>query len=319
MKKLYVLLFLFTAFSSNGQNIIWTENFITNTCGQGTIANGYSTPNGSWMVTPTGTNDPEANLFYISATENGNGTGNCGTACGTNRTLHVGANDGFYLDEGASYDAGGLCGSFNICVLSNWRAESPVINCTGAIGITLTFNYMEFGYGALDDASLWYYDGTSWSLLDTLAKTACCGGPCNGNRQGQWTYFSIQLPGSASNNSNVKIGFNWTNNDDANGIDPSFAVDDIQLSSFETGVNESYISGISIFPNPAFESIIVNSTSSIENFQYIICDISGRQVAASFLDSERRINISSLSAGYYSFHLLTDRNGIIASSSFIRE
>src|SRR3569832_723763 len=192
MKQLYLLISIFALQYANAQTVFWTEGFPTNTCGQGTLASGYVTPNGTWTVTPTGLNDNESNNFYISATENGNGAGNCGSGCGTNRTLHVGANDGFtQTDPGASYDAGGVCASFNICVASNWRAETPVINCTNYDSISLSFNYMEFGQLAIDDATLWYYDGVSWTQLDALAKTACCGGPCNGNRQGQWEAFTI--------------------------------------------------------------------------------------------------------------------------------
>ncbi|PCH92367.1 MAG: hypothetical protein COB85_08235, partial [Bacteroidetes bacterium] len=49
--------------------------------------------------------------------------------------------------------------------------------------------------------------------------------------QGTWTAFSILLPASANNNDSVKIGFNWTNNDDGVGTDPSVAIDDITLST----------------------------------------------------------------------------------------
>ncbi|MCZ2141517.1 MAG: hypothetical protein LC096_09040, partial [Bacteroidia bacterium] len=53
--------------------------------------------------------------------------------------------------------------------------------------------------------------------------------------QGLWTSYTIQLPPSANNNPNVKIGFGWVNNDDGLGTDPSFAVDDITLSTSPAG------------------------------------------------------------------------------------
>ena len=132
---------------------------------------------------------------------------------------------GLPADNGAAYNAGGLCGSF-FCVLTDKRAESPTINLTGQTNITLNFNYIENGDGALDDASLWYFDGATWTLLDPLAKPPL--GACT--PQGLWTAFSIPLPASANNNANVKIGFRWVNNDDGVGNDPSFAVDDITLT-----------------------------------------------------------------------------------------
>src|SRR5207249_2703406 len=95
---------------------------------------------------------------------------------------------------------------------------------------TISFNYMEYGDGTNDDATLWYYNGATWSQIDPLAKTQCCGGNCNGNLQGKWTAFSMLLPVSANNNANVRIAFHWVNDDDGSGTDPSFAVDDVKLS-----------------------------------------------------------------------------------------
>ncbi|PLW91908.1 MAG: hypothetical protein C0592_13520, partial [Marinilabiliales bacterium] len=69
---------------------------------------------------------------------------------------------------------------------------------------------------------MWYFDGSSWSQLSDPAKTSTACAP-----QGRWTAYNIMLPASADNNANVRIGFNWTNNNNASGTDPSFAVDDI--------------------------------------------------------------------------------------------
>ena len=233
------LIVLFFYLSSNSQTVFWTENFGTG-CNTGQLASSYSGVNGARAVASTGANGVDGNLWYVSAEENGNGDGNCGTGCGTNRTLHISSNASVAGDIGAAYEVGCVPGCFVCDVLgppfclystANLRAESPVINCSGRTAITLAFNYMEYGDGTNDDATLWYYNGASWAQLVNLIKTACCGGPCDpGPLQGQWTAYSTTLPTSANNNANVKIGFNWTNNDDAVGWDPSFAVDDITLS-----------------------------------------------------------------------------------------
>lgn len=236
MKKTTLLFFitgLFAISSLHSQTVFWTEDFGA-ACSQGNLASGTTTANGTWNVTATGTNDPEANVWYISAKEAGVGANNCGadgcTTGNTDRTLHISSNPSWAGDLGAAYEIGGFCGLV-ICVSANARAESPVINCTGQNTITLNFDYIEFGDGTNDNATLWYFDGATWTQLIDLPKTACCGGPCNsGSLQGQWTAFSIALPASANNNPNVRIGFNWTNNDDGVGWDPSFAVDDITLT-----------------------------------------------------------------------------------------
>ena len=214
---------LFT-FHSKAQ-IFWSEGF-QNGCANGCFATAYvGGPNGAWTQTSTGLNDPESNKWFVSGAECGNLPPACGSTCGaTDPSLHIGADDGFAFDPGAAYDAGGFCGVL-FCVTTNMRAESPTINCSGKTNINLYFNYIEGGDGATDDATVWYYDGATWSLLSNMPKTVLCG-----NGQGTWTAFSMLLPASANNNANVKIGFNWTNNDDGVGTDPSFAVDDIDLS-----------------------------------------------------------------------------------------
>ena len=228
-KACAILAVILSLFSFNAKaQVFWTEAF-QNSCVGGSLAclaSTYTGPNGTWTLNPTGTNDPEANKWFISGAECGNAAGACGSTCGaTDPSLHVGADDGFALDPGAAYDAGGLCGVL-FCVTTDMRVESPTINCTGQTTITLAFNYMENGDLTIDDATLWYFNGTVWAQIDPLAKTLF--GACS--PQGRWTAFSILLPASANNNPLVKIGFRWVNNDDGLGTDPSFAVDDITLS-----------------------------------------------------------------------------------------
>jgi len=210
------------------QTSFWTEDFGTG-CDQATYANGVTTSNGTWMVVATGTNDDEANSWFMSGAEAGMGVGSCGDRCTVtpalnNKTLHIGNSDGFGLDDGAIYNAGGICPTF-ACVITNIRAESPVINCSEYIDITLAIAYMEGGDDTTDNATLNYYDGSTWTEILDMPKT----GPTCG-AAGIWEGVSVPLPASANNNPNVQIGINWTNNDDAFGIDPSIVVDDITLS-----------------------------------------------------------------------------------------
>lgn len=237
MRKVILILFLFFYIAINAQ-VFWTETF-NNGCAAGCLANGVNTGNGAWsVVSLAGDANPVVgdlpNQWYISCAENGHTNGVCGTGCqplsavATLASLHLGSTS--IGDTGSAYDAGGLCGIF-WCTNTHKRAESPVINCTGKSGISLNFNYIEYGQSTTDDATVWYFNGTVWALLANPNKTPCCGGSCNpGPLQGQWTATTIPLPASANNNPNVKIGFDWINNDDGLGNDPSFAVDDIKLS-----------------------------------------------------------------------------------------
>lgn len=237
MKLLLTSTLLMCIFSYSAQDVIWTEDFGSG-CNQGQLANAYSGANGSWSISNTGTNEAVANTFYISAAENGNGVGNCGSGCGNNQTLHV-SNvfvDAILIqippDQGAAYydsGASGLCG-FIDCAETNKRVESPVIDCTGYENITLDMAYLEGGNATSDNATIEYNLGSGWVTLDDPAKTLCCGGACNGTNQGIWTSYTISLPEGANDNPNVQIGFKWVNNDDAVGTDPSFAADDITIS-----------------------------------------------------------------------------------------
>ena len=233
-KAIAIVLFMMVSVGAQSQ-VFWQESFGTGACLQGQSAAAYMGSNGAWTIGSPGTNNAQANAWFVSSTEAGMGVGNCGDGCLdvgnsglNNQTLHIGANDGFVLDEGASYDAGGMCG-LGICVLTDTRAQSPTINCTGHTNITLSFNYMLHGTAASDFMTVEYSinNGTSWTLLSTPAITSF--GTCS--PQGLWTAYSVALPVACNNVASVKIGFRWKNNDDGVGTDPSVAIDDITLAT----------------------------------------------------------------------------------------
>ncbi len=214
--------------------VIFNEDFGNDATGcdsQGTLANGYNSGSGAWTITATGTNDADANLWYVSSMEAGVGAGNCGTTCSAtelSRTLHV-SNPaipifGLSADQGAAYNAGGLCPSF-FCVASDVRAESPAINLSGT-GMTLTFDYIHLGDGT-DQCELVYFDGATWVSLGVLPNTAVAS--CGGG-QHLWAQYTWAIPASLNGLANFKIGYRWTNNDDGVGTDPSVAIDNIQIS-----------------------------------------------------------------------------------------
>ena len=215
---------------------LWTEGFGEG-CNQGQLYTSYASPNGNWTQSLTGLNEASSSNWYVSATENNTGEGNCGAVCGTNATLHIGAPSvlGLPADPGAAYYEGlaGFCGLLP-CGATSKRIESPAIDCSGHENITFSFLYIEGG-NAIDNATVWYSDGETWEQIDDPAKTFS--GLCS--PQGQWTALSLNLPESANDNPNVKIGFQWINNDDGDATDPSFAVDDILIQGtvIDTGIN----------------------------------------------------------------------------------
>lgn len=222
MRKLYFLFLLIIGFAVKAQTPFWTENFGTNPVCANVLASAYTSTNGAWTTSLTGTNQTVPNVWYVSATEAGMGVGNCGDGCTSNpilinRTLHVSTGVG---DLGAAYLAGP---GFN----SDIRAQSPTINCSGKSGIVLNFNYLMWGVINQDYCQVMYSadNGVTWTGLGIPPQTPTTS--CSG--QGLWTAHTYNLPASANNNATVKIGFRWQNIN-ATGADPSVAVDDVVLT-----------------------------------------------------------------------------------------
>lgn len=211
-----LLCFFFFSTGYLSAQVFWTETFGTG-CNAGTLANGFVSVNGTWTIdAPVANNDADANRWYISATENGEGVGNCGAACGTNPTLHIGG----MTDNGADYSKGAQTST-------DAKAISPAIDCSNKCAIELSFEYIENGDGTDDNLIVWYFDGSTWTVLEDTPKTPF--GACA--PQGLWTNRTIALPVSANNNADVQIAFQWVNNNDGLGTNPSAAIYNIQLSS----------------------------------------------------------------------------------------
>lgn len=210
--------------------VFWTEGFGDSDCSAaGTSADGFNSANGAWAVTETGLNGPAFNLWFVSSTEAGMGEGECGDGCIdnpalTNNTLHISSSDIGLGDVGAAYFETGFGNVTN----TDRRAESPVIDCTGQIDVTLSFLYIAAGTPGSDQCTIEYYDGAVWSELAVLGPSPATA-PCN--PQGTWSPASYALPASANNNADVRIGFRWVNADDGVATDPSVAIDDITLAS----------------------------------------------------------------------------------------
>jgi len=218
-----IILFLLFICNIAQSQVFWTEDYTSGCASLCTLP--FTSPNGTWTWVSTGANGAHANTWYVSQTEEGLGRGSCGNS-GFDASLHIGNVAGspaaaFFCpngDCGAAYDASS--GDDN----TNARATSPVINCTGKTTITLSFNYLMNGQAGVDYMSVWYYNGATWALLASPPITALCGA------QGKWTNYTVAMPASANNNPNVQIGFNWQNNADNVGTDPSVAIDSVTLS-----------------------------------------------------------------------------------------
>jgi len=220
-----IMAFSFFFSGSAKAQVFWVEDFgVSAACVDGDSVFKYTAGlNGLWTVDASmgaATNADTTDWWFVSVREAYTGSaGACGEGCLTNpplidRTLHVGLSP---LDSGARYNADSAFAA---------RAVSPVINCSTQDDILLSFYYIEGG-DLTDNATVWYFDGVTWSMLADMPKTptVTCG------PESEWTPFFIALPSSANNNPLVQIGFQWENNGDGIGTQPSFAVDSILLTN----------------------------------------------------------------------------------------
>ncbi len=302
MRKIFPAL-IFLIFSCNflsAQTVFWSEDFeavVCNPPNAGCSISTYTGTNGTWSETllPGHTGDAP-NVWYVSCMEAGFPVGGCGNTCAgatppppppnpsaTGQSLHLSSS--ILGDVGAAfYNGSNLVGLLD--ATSETRAESPVIFTGGQNTIQLSFDYLEFGDGAIDDGSVWYFDGAVWTMLSNTIKTTCCLGlglpsPCTGLEQGLWGTTTINLPASANNNTTtgIKIGFRWVNNNDALGIDPSYAIDNIVLSS-NSASNTVGLNNLPVGPFCEGQAINFNFTSSGtfpagNDYQVIMSDANG--------------------------------------------
>lgn len=252
MKKLlFPLLFLLFTGTLKSQTVFWTETFSSGSAARATLAHNYPADvSGNWTQTDIGTQGGSANQWYVSGEECGNAPNTCGSACpNVDASLHISAIGGLCgtPDCGAAYDASGPAN------VTQRRIESPVISTLTLSNIRLDFAYIAAQANAPNDQVKVVYScngGTTWQDLpgaSPLAPTLCCdcnipaicagfglccGLPkvCSGLDQGRWTAISLAMPVCAANNANFRFGFEWQNNGDGIGTDPSIAIDEIALS-----------------------------------------------------------------------------------------
>lgn len=223
MKKtiyLFILSFLIlNSTVSNAQTVVYSEDF---------------TSGATWTLNTDPTSeDALPNQWYISCQEEGVGSGLCGTACASgDQTLHVSTNAGIAGDLGAAYVETGAAFTG-----TNRRAESGNISTVGFTGLTFSFDMIGNGGNPNDYTEVFYSinGGTSWVSIASALTSTCCGGPCTGTEQGFWQTNTYALPVVCENIATLRISFVWKNIDDGTATDPSFAVDNIQITTPAVG------------------------------------------------------------------------------------
>lgn len=180
----------------------------------------------NWNLnTASGANGADYNYWVVSDAESGMNPGTCSAGNMGNKTLHITSVAQFL--PGATYDAGGLCGLL-YCPQTSRTAASPPISTVGKTNLVLSFDFMGGGQGLTDNASLHISSngGVSYNVLDASLKSTNTG--C-GSSKGRWTKRSYYLSAPYSGISNLLLYFDWVNNDDGVGTDPSIAINNVLL------------------------------------------------------------------------------------------
>jgi PKD repeat protein len=220
----------------NAQQMIWWDNF--DYCPPPTVpyvcdpalapAGNPGDPFHPWKITDIGVQGNEANDWYIFHPANFDSS-NFFRCYSPNdsvclRSLYIGYGDTANCDSalrGPVYRSG--CDNYTFK-----RAESVNIDCSGHSTLIASFYFIAKGVDCNRDYCKFIYSadsGQTWTVLVPCLKSYLC----YHFYPGWWTYRAIALPSSADNNPNVRIGFEWTNDEDCYWRDPSFAVDRIKI------------------------------------------------------------------------------------------
>ncbi|MCX6197777.1 MAG: T9SS type A sorting domain-containing protein [Bacteroidetes bacterium] len=269
----------------------------------------------------TGTNGADPNFWTISDNEGGVTPSGCGVANNGNATLHL--TSVFNPTGGAAYDAGGLCGLL-FCPQTSAAAQSANINTNGANNLVLSYDFIGAGQGLTDNASSLYSinGGGAFTSLDPALKSVNTG--CGG--QGKWTKRSYNLPISCNNISSFMVRFNWVNDDDGAGTDPSVAINNVLLRDSMPGTADSIVKTVTLSqPTPPHfvtaALSVINPSCGVNNGSINNVGVAGGtpNYTYSWTVSGAQIgtanSITNIGAGTYTFEA-TDQNGCVIDTSF---
>lgn len=225
-----------------GTDLVYSENFDG---GTSWVLNEVSGPNGAENNAWETSTDEQAQLPPACAASTASG----------DASLHIGNT----IVPGATYNAGGLCGIL-FCVETSMRAYSDPIVTAGFNEMILRFDYIaggESGGNPADFCEVIYSinDGVSWVILEADLKSPTCSPGV-----GEWTSASYALPTETEGLFDFRVGFNWINNDDGAGSDPSVAINNLEIV-VETNTSCPAVANV-ILEDPDILNLSLSSTAS---------------------------------------------------------
>jgi hypothetical protein len=214
MKSFLPFLHLFFLPFSFAQTVVWQDDF--------------ETPANWTLNISSGANGLDANVWVISDAEGGVAPGGCGVPSNGNKTLHVGCQGAWCVGTGATYNAGDGGLGF-IDAITNKRALfASNINTLNTQNLSIEFDYIGIGQQGFDFGTVLFSTdgGLTWNNLQTIVPAQTCA-----SGQGLWSHVSLPLPAQCTNINNLRIGFQWQNDNDGAGSDPSLAINNVKITS----------------------------------------------------------------------------------------
>lgn len=268
--------------SSSGGSTFWSEDFSSGGIGWTLNQNG------------PGANGADANEWVINS--NVAECSNCPASGSLGNYLHITCTS---LTCQLGGDAGTCVYDQGVPFFSEAATDkyvsSPNISTIGKSGLTLSFWYMSGGESGNDYGLVRLSDdgGTTWTDLPTQYEgVQTC------------TQASISIPANYENIADFRIGFRWINDNNTDGIDPPFMIDDIEISS-TSGSACTATATVTINTSGAGLNASIDSSSNISCFGagdgYVSATVNGAgNYSYSWSNGESTSDISGLSSGTYS-------------------
>ena len=246
MKNSFFFCSFFLILTSHTQTIVWQDDF--------------EIPSAWTLNVQSGLNGPDANLWVISDAEGGMPAGSCGIATNGNKTLHIGCQGTWCVGSGATYNAGDGGLGFMDATTHKRTYLNTNINTSNVSDLVLEFDYIGIGQAGVDYGNVIYSTngGASWTVLQPIAAaTTCTSG------QGLWTHSFMLMPFNCANIPNLRLGFEWNNDNDGTGTDPSLAINNLKISSLATSlVSAIFFPSVSTLCQGNCLALVNNSTGA---------------------------------------------------------
>lgn len=125
-----------------------------------------------------------------------------------------------------------------------------------------------------------------------------------------WTEFTYNIPASY-NSQNVHIAIQCVSHDSF-----IFMIDDFKVTTTPTASNEEFFKeNFTLYPNPVFNELNINTENGLELNEVSIFDLTGRKVKS--FKNEKTLNVSDLASGTYIINVKTNEG--TGTSKFIKK